>query len=87
MSWLKGFGKRKAAAHELEKTRIGLAVSLCRKQADPYVTKLADLLLQRRRQSSNASCRKHVCVTKWVQHVRKHATNCVLFGGGSSPGD
>ena len=52
VSWLKGLGKRKVAAHELEKTRIGLTVSLCRKQADPYVTKLADLLLQRRRQSS-----------------------------------
>ena len=48
VSWLKGLGRRKVAAHELEKTRIGLTVNACRKTAEPFVTKLAEILLQRR---------------------------------------
>ncbi|CAE7551031.1 ybaR [Symbiodinium necroappetens] len=46
-SWLKGLGRRKIEAHELEKTRIGLTVSLCRKTSEPYIIRLAEILLQR----------------------------------------
>ena len=47
VAWLKGLGRREVLAHELEKTRIGITVNDCRKQGDSYVTKLADILIQR----------------------------------------
>eukprot|EP00439_Symbiodinium_sp_Y106_P037284 s3630_g4.t1 len=47
VAWLKGLGRREVAPEDLAKTRIGLAVNECRKQGDPYMTKLADILLQR----------------------------------------
>ena len=47
VAWLKGLGRREVAAEDLAKTRIGLSVNECRKQGDPYMTKLADTLLQR----------------------------------------
>ena len=52
VAWLKGLERRKITLKELEETRIGCTVNDWRKQEDPFVSKLAHLLWQRRAKGS-----------------------------------